>query len=146
MIFYRNQIYLFLALGTTLKRNKQFTKLRPILLTKQVGAQVTLNCPVSPSVLRLYRLLRRTKSGKELDHARRQIGQLLGIKYKWYKDGKAIQHHRSAWFMKLRAVQVEDNGVYTCKVAMPAKHSKSQNFILKVFSECFSLYFLYSLI
>ena len=132
--FFKNEIPLFLE--TPFKRKVQFLKLQPILLTEQVGAQVILNCPVNPLVVRMYRYLRRIKSGKELDYARRQLGQLMGIKYKWYKDNKAIQHHRSAWFMKLQAVQVEDEGVYTCKVSMPAKvGKKSQNFMLKVFSK-----------
>lgn len=128
VLFFQKPIPLFLE--TTSKR-----KLQPILLTEQVGTHVTLNCPVSPLIVRIYRNLRRTKSGKELDQATRQIGQLLGIKYKWSKDKKPIQHHRSAWFMKLQAVQVEDEGLYKCKVTMLAKPDKTQTFILKVFSK-----------
>lgn len=122
-------------LETPYKRKLQFKKLPPIFLNEQVGTSVTLNCPVKPSVVRMYRYLRRIKSGKELEQARRQMGHLLGVKYKWYKDGKPIRHHRSAWFMKLQAVHIEDAGIYTCKVAMP-KHGTSRNFVLKVFSKC----------
>ena len=116
------------------KRIIQFKKLSTRFLNEQVGTSVTLNCPVRPSVVRMYRYLRRIKSGKELEHARRQMGPLLGVKYRWYKDGKPIRHHRSAWFMRLQAVQLEDAGTYTCKVAMP-KHGTTRNFVLKVFKQ-----------
>jgi hypothetical protein len=119
---------------TPRKRKMQFKKLSTKFINEQVGTSVTLNCPVKPSVVRMYRYLRRIKSGKELEDARRQMGPLLGVRYKWYKDGKPIRHHRSAWFMRLQAVQPEDEGTYTCRVAMP-KHGTSRNFVLKVSSK-----------
>ena len=113
----------------------QLKKLPTIFLNEHIGTAVTLNCPIRQSVLRMYRYLNRIKSGKELEKARRQVGSLLRVRYKWYKDGEPIRHHRSAWFMKLEAIQLQDKGVYTCKVVMP-KHGASRNFVLNVFSKC----------
>ena len=57
---------------------------------------------------------------------------LLGLRYRWFKDGKRIRHPRSAWFMKFHEVKLRDTGVYTCKVLM-AKQERSRSFFLKVF-------------
>lgn len=121
-------------LGTPYKRKMQLKKLPSIFINEQVGTTVTLTCPLRPSFLRMYRYLQRIKTGRELELASRHMAPLLGAKYRWFKDGKSIRHHRSAWFMKLHAVNVADTGIYTCKVAMPT-HRTSRNFVLKVFSK-----------
>lgn len=82
----------------------------------------------------MYKYIRRIKKGKELEYANRKLAQLLGLKYKWYKDGKPIRHHRSAWYMKLHNVQIHHSGIYTCQV-LKANYGMARNFTLKLYSK-----------
>lgn len=106
-----------------------------IFLEEEVGKTVTMYCPVKPTITRMYKYIHRTKKGKELENANKKLALLLDLKYRWYKDGKAIKHHRSAWLMKLHKVQIHNSGIYTCKVLL-AKRMKRRNFSLIVYSKC----------
>ncbi|XP_028414944.1 hemicentin-1-like isoform X2 [Dendronephthya gigantea] len=116
---------------TLYKGKTKLKKLPTIRLHEQAGSSVTLECPIRPSVQRMYRYLSRIKTGKQLERAKLQMVPLLGVRYRWYKDGKPIRHHRSAWSMKLQDLKLEDAGEYTCKVTMP-RRTRSRNFVLRI--------------
>ena len=113
--------------------------LKPAFLTVEYGKTATMHCPIKPTIIRMYKYIRRVKHGKELEYASRRLTILLGLKFKWYKDSRAIRHHRTAWSLKLSKVNRDDAGIYTCKV-FSGKTGSTRNYTLQVLGKfCFLL-------